>query len=82
MDFLAPITKTEVVKTVNSLFKRLFGLGILSGIMILLVTVEKSNMTQVLASYTDNVRDINIGDWSRTRVVPSPFVYRVIVSTI
>ena len=46
--------------------------------MILLVTVEIGDMTQVLASCAGNVGSINIdlGDWDRTRVVSSPLVFQ------
>ena len=44
--------------------------------MTLLVTVETSNMSQVLASHPGNVGEIDFGGWGGTRVVSSPLVFQ------
>ena len=43
--------------------------------MILLVTVETGDITQVLASRAGNVEGIDIGGWGKTRVVSSPLMF-------
>ena len=44
--------------------------------MTLLVIVETGNMTQVLASRTGNVGDIDLGGWGGTTVVSSSLVFQ------
>ena len=44
--------------------------------MTFLVTVETGNMTQVFASRTGNVGDIDLGSEGGTRVVLSPLVFQ------
>ena len=48
--------------------------------MTLLVTVETSNMTQVLASCAGNIGGIDLGGWGRTRVISSPLVFQATLS--
>ena len=44
--------------------------------MTFLVTVEASDMTQVLASRAGNVGGMDTGGWGGTRVVSSPLVFQ------
>ena len=57
-------------------------LGTLCRVVTLLVTVETSDMTQVLASRAGNVGGIDIGGWGRTRVVLSPLVFQATLSLL
>ena len=62
VDSLAPVTKAEVVETVASLLHRCPSLARdICRVVIFLVAVETSEMTQVLASHAGNVGGIDTG---------------------
>ena len=66
MDFLALVTKAEVVETVTSLLRRCLSLAQdICHVVTFLVAIETSEITQILASHTGNVGGINIGGWGR-----------------